>query len=196
MHAYQKAFFSLVVPLYLSACVTSKEADVKVSKSPSEDRDFDQALEKATRHRTIFKDFETRYVIDVTYLSPEFRSSFAKRLDEIYKRGEIELGQFGQKAGFFVSLHSFDETRTDLSNNQHWSVYLKTNTGNVKPMLIKPLFDKERWRAFFPSVNMWTQDFLVIFDIPSIDTDTPKLVEKNPVTVIFANADAQMELVW
>jgi hypothetical protein len=179
-----------------SACTHFNAADVTVAKEPSEDQDFDAALEKASRNRTVSKDFETRFMIHATYLSPEFRAAFAKRLEEVYKRNDVELGEAGQKAGFFVSIQSFDETRTDLTNNQHWTIQLKTREGVIRPILIKPLLDKERWRAFFPSVDTWSKDFIVVFDIPSIDANAAKLVEKTPVTVTFANADAQVELTW
>lgn len=186
----------ILLAFAMGGCVYARETDVKVAASPMEDDAFDKALRKATQKRSVFNDFETRYEISATYLSPEFRGAFAKRLEDVYKRADVELGEIGQKAGFFVSLQSFDDTRTDLTNNQHWTILYASKEGTVRPILIKRLYDKERWRAFFPSVDHWSHDYLVVFDVPSIDANAPKLVEKTAVTVTFANADAQVELTW
>jgi hypothetical protein len=186
----------LVLASSFTACVHSKESDIRLTEPPTEDKAFDQALEKATKTRPVFNNFETRFVLTAVYISPEFRTAFTNRLEKVYEKSNVELGEIGPKAGFLVSLQVFDDTRADLTNPQHWTVALKTKDGPIRPLLIKPLADKERWRAFFPSINQWSHDFLVVFDVPGVDANTPKLVEKSPVNVTFANADARVDLTW
>lgn len=192
----QKILSSWLVAFCVVGCVHSKEADVTITESPTEDQSFDKALEKAAKTRSVFSDFETRFILTAIYISPEFRAAFSKRLEKVYKKSDVELGEIGSKAGFVVTLQVFDDTRADLTNPQHWTVLLNREDGPVRPILIKPLADKERWRAFFPSINQWSHDFLVVFDAPGVDANTPKLVEKSPVSVTFANADAQIALTW
>ena len=180
----------------LPGCISSVESDVDVTDSPKEDHDYSRALEKATQERTVFKDFETRYRVTATYLSPEFRAAFGQRLERVYKKGEAHFEEANQKAGFFVSIHSPDEDRTDLANPLHWTVLLDSKDGPLKPVLVKRLNDKERWRAFFDGVTSWTTEYLIVFDAPSINANSPDLVEKTNVGLTFANADAQVNLVW
>jgi hypothetical protein len=191
-----KILFSWLFAFFLVACVHSKESDVTITESPTDDLSFDQALQKAAKTRSVFSDFETRFILTAVYISPEFRAAFSKRLEKVYKKSDVELGEIGSKAGFLVTLQVFDDTRADLTNPEHWTVLLDSEGGPVRPILIKPLADKERWRAFFPSINQWSHDFLVVFDVPGVDANTPKLVEKSDVSLTFANADAQVALTW
>lgn len=179
-----------------SACVTSVESDIQVADAPEDDEAYAAAFDKATKSRSVFKDFEKRYHVTTTYLSPEFRSAFSERLNRVYKTGAGEFEEANAKAGFFVSLNAPFEERTDLANPQHWSVLMKTDSGLIKPVLIKKLSDKERWRAFFSTVNTWTQEYLVVFDAPGVNPGAAELVEKTTINIVFANADGEVNLTW
>ncbi len=188
----------MLILLLLGGCVHNTEPDVKVAEAPAEDRTYAKALTKATIDRTIYKDFETRYIIGATYLSPAFRSALSGRLERVYKQGQVQLEEADSKAGFFITLHSPDEDRVDLTNPHHWTILLAQSgaTAPIKPIIVKRLDDKERWRALFPNVNEWTTEYLVIFDTPSVDANSPDLVAKSSISLTFANADAQVNLVW
>jgi len=189
--------FSLsLIPTLLLGCISNVESDVDVTPAPSEDGVYYDALDKATEERTVFKDFETRYRVTATYLSPEFRGAFAKRMESVYKRSDVLFEEADAKAGFFVSVHAPNEERTDLANPQHWSIFLASNEGPIRPVLVKRLSDKERWRAFFDSVTEWTTEYLIVFDVPSVNTNSPELVAKTAMNLTFANADAQVNLTW
>ena len=182
--------------LISTACVHSVEDDIDLTPTPSEDKDYAKALDKATQARIVYREFETRYQVTATYLSPEFRGAFSKRLERVYKKGETNFTEADQKAGFFVSIHSPDSDRTDLSNPEHWTVLLDSKEGPLKPILVKRLTDKERSRAFFESVNEWTTEYLIVFEAPSVNANSPDLVEKTHINLTFANADAQVSLTW
>lgn len=186
---------SLLAP---GACIHSTEAEIQLAKSPEEDGDYDKALSQATQKRIVNENFETRYDVTATYLSPQFRVAFAKRLEKVFKKGDIQLDEATQKAGFIVSLHTLIDDRSDLTNPHHWTVLLHAKNGEspIRPLVIKPLSDKERWRAFFPAIDFWSADFLVIFDSPSTDAKAANLVEKSPVKLSFSNADATVEMTW
>lgn len=193
-----KFCLALAFSLQLGGCVSSVEPDVDITPSPFEDKPYYAALTKATQVRTVFKDFETRSILAVTYLSPEFRSAFAERLERVYKVGERQFQEANDKAGFFVTVEvpDGDTDRTDLGDPHHWTLLMTTKDGPLKPVLIKRIGDKERWRAFFNTVNHWTSEYLVIFDVPSVNANSPQMVEKTPVRLMLANADAQVNLAW
>ena len=193
------AAVSLLAAASVTGCVTATETDVTTQPAPAEDPDYGPVLAKSTQARTIFKDFETRYMVSATYLSPEFRAAFARRLAKVYLQDRSAMfEEANAKAGFFVSIEtpSDIEDKGDLSNPQHWTVLLGDKQQPIKPILVKRLNDKERWRAFFPAVSPWTYDYLVVFDAPSVDPHSAELVEKTGVTLTFANADAKVELSW
>jgi hypothetical protein len=179
-----------------TACVSSIEPDVDITPSPDEDAPYAAALGKATQSRVVFKDFETRYRLSATYLTPEFRAAFAQRLERVFKQGHGQFDDVTGKSGFFVSLHAPENDRTDLTNPEHWSVLLQTGGATQKPVLIKKLSDKERWRPFFTTVDEWTSEYLVVFDAPAANPQSQALVEQNQITLTFANADAQVNLSW
>jgi hypothetical protein len=178
----------------LTGCIETRAEGVKVAEAPDEDAAWANALADATKSQVIFKDFETRYEVTATYLSPSFRGAFADRLTRVYKQGQGQFDEAGSKAGFFVSVHAPDSERTDLSNQAHWTILMNGKDGSLKPELIKKLDDKERWRAFFPTVTSWTTEYLIVFDTPA--TATSGLVDKVPVSLLIANADAQVTLSW
>lgn len=179
-----------------AGCVHSIESDVAIAPAPLEDSEYGEALTKATQARTVFKDFETRYQLTATYLSPAFRTAFSRRLERVYRSGHVEFEEAATKAGFFVSLQAPEGERTDLTNPRHWTVQLAGKDTPVQPILLKKLSDKERWRAFFPSVTEWTTEYLVVFDVPAVDTNSPQLVQPTNMGITFANADAQVTLSW
>jgi hypothetical protein len=197
-HPTLAAALALATTLGLGAagCVKSLESDVDLTPPPKDDGEYAAALAKATQARKVFKDFETRYEVSATYLSPEFRGAFTRRLERVYKKGQGEFEEAAAKAGFFVVLHAPENDRTDLTNPHHWTVQLATKDGPQQPILVKKLNDKERWRAFFPAVTQWTSEYLVVFDTPAVDANSPQLVEKTGVELTFANADAKVNLAW
>jgi hypothetical protein len=164
----KKLFVLLALSLAATGCISSVESDVNLTPAPDEDAEYNAALTKATKERTVFKDFETRYKVTATYLSPEFRAAFTRRLERVYKQGQVQFEEANAKAGFFVSMHAPGGERTDLTNPHHWSVLLASKDGPLKPVLVKRINDKERWRAFFPAVAEWTEEYLIVFDAPSV----------------------------
>lgn len=191
------AIVLLVLAALTTSCLSSIEPDIQLNPSPKEDGVYHQVLEKVTKSRVIFRNFENRYEITATYLSPEFRSAFAERLTRVFREAPMQLEEASDKAGFFVSISAPNDERIDLTNPHHWSIFLASANGSpIKPVLVKRLDDKERWRAFFDHVTDWTREYLIIFDAPSVNASSKDLVAKTPINLMFANADAQLSLNW
>ncbi len=185
-----------ILTLYVTGCVTTLDSDVEINPSVKQDSDYKTALQNATRDRKIFDNFETKYLVTATYLSPAFKTAFAKRIERVYKQDYGRFDETSGKAGFFIAIHAPETERIDLANPAHWSVFLESKGGMVKPVIIKKINDKERWRAFFPSVSEWTTEYLIVFDTPAVDTSSTQVVEKLNLALTLANADAQVRLEW
>jgi hypothetical protein len=179
--------------LMINGCVTG---NVNVHEAPAEDSDYYEVYEDSTREETVWKNFETRFKVQATNLSPRFRTAFTKRLERIYLQDTLKFGHDRGKVGFFVSLYAPDDDRTDLANDQHWSIILDDGGNKVKPAVIKRMNDKERWRAFFDGISQWTYEYLVVFDATNVDPNSPDLVEKKSIKLTFANADGKVALTW
>ncbi len=180
----------------LSHCVQSFESDISLTPSAKADKEYQVAFDKATKDRKVFANFETKYLVTATYLSPDFKTAFSKRLEKVYKQDIGRFDEAGGKAGFFVSIHAPESERIDLANPRHWTILLENKDGSAKPVLVKKINDKERWRAFFPSVSDWTSEYLIVFDTPAIETNSAQVVEKMNISLTLANADAQVKLDW
>ena len=203
-HPMRRSRATTCAPLLLLAaltvlatgCVTAMESDVHPATTPNEDHAYTKALTAATRQRTVYKDFETRYTVAATHLGPNFRSAFAARLARVYKMERTQFDEARTKVGFFVSLHMPGDGATDLENPQHWTVTLTSVGTSIRPTLVKKLTDKERWRAFFPAVNPWSVEYLLLFDAPAATAKSADLMAQPGLALSFANADGQVELVW
>lgn len=187
------SFLGLLSPW---SCVSSVEPDVSVALAPKEDHGYYDVFAKATKSRAVFKDFENRWQLTATYLSPEFRAAFADRLAKVYQNAPMQFDEASSKAGFFISIQAPADEVKDLSNPHHWSILLGPKGQSLRPVLVKRLDDKERWRAFFDTVSEWSTEYLIVFDAPSVTPNAKDLVAKTPISLTFANADAQVSLSW
>ena len=181
----------------LAGCVHSIEDDVTIASAPTEDDDYLGQLEKATKNRSVFKDFEKRYEVTATYFSPEFRKALNDRSRRVFLRELDPLKQGSGQATFMVSIYAPSDEKIEFDNEAHWTIQLDTGSAqSIRPLKVDRIQDKEHLRAFFSDVNEWTREYLLIFDVPAVNTDSPDLVEKTSMNLTFANADAKISLSW
>lgn len=189
-------FFSLLVAATTLSCVQTLSSNVDLNTPVEDDRPYMKSYDASTHTHKVIKDFETRYIITATYLSPDFRTAFAKRYEQLYKDPQPVLDEASGKAGFFVTFFSPTNDGYDLENTQLWNIQMEIRDQKLKPVLVRRLRDKERWTPFFADVSPWSKEYLVLFDTPSVTPSSPDLVEKNPITLNFANADAHVKFNW
>ena len=190
---------SPISPLVLSSCQTSPgNSTTKVEMLPTVEQDtkYEKAWRRASRSTTVYRDFETKYTIEATYLSPEFRSAFAERAERFAKSKLQFLEESSEKSGFFVTIFSPDSKVDDLADQEHWTIQFQDGEKMLRPAFIRRLADKERWKNFFPGVNRWSSEYMVVFDSPSRSTASKELAVENPVQVQFTNADADVTMRW
>lgn len=179
-----------------SGCVQTLSKSVEYNSPIDQDRKYYDILMRYTRDTKVFRNFETIYTVSATYLSPEFRALLAQRYEELFEQPQPVLEEATSKAGFFVSIYGPDRDTVDLTNNHLWSIFLQVKDQTIKPILVKRLSDKERWRPFFESIHPWSHEFLVLFDTASITPNDPSMVDKTSLTLTFASSDAKVHFNW
>lgn len=192
---YKKTLPLLILFITFFACIRTIDKEVALNSVVDEDRTYFKAHLNHTRDKHIVINFETRYTLAATYLSPEFRASFAARYTKLFNAPQPFLEEASNKLGFFITVFSPEDEGYDLTDNQLWSIQLVTKESTFKPVLVKRLHTKSRWEPFFKDVHKWSKEYLVLFDTPSLST-SEKLMEKNTLKLLVANADAQVNLSW
>jgi len=197
MRATVKWITFTAILLLTSACQTSG-ATTKVEMLPTIDQDdtYESALRKASRATTVTRDFETKYTIEATYLSPEFRTAFARRAERFTKNKMTILEEASNRSAFFVTIFSPDNRVDDLADQDHWTIQLVSGEKPLRPAFVRRLADKDRWKNFFPGVNRWSAEYMVMFDTPSRATDSPEMASQNQIQVQFTNPDADVTMTW
>ena len=94
-----KLFSAISILIFLLlGCTTSSNVDLQPSFK--EDDDYFKVYERNTKMQKVFKNFESKFAIEITYLSPEFRQAFSQRLKKLYLQDSPSLDEASTKAGF------------------------------------------------------------------------------------------------
>jgi hypothetical protein len=107
-----------------------------------------------------------------------------------------------QLAFFLLSLRGLwdptheDRDTVDLTNTNHWTLLFETKEGPVKPVLVKKITDKVRWRNFFETMSPWSFDYLVVFDRAAVNPNAENLVEKPITRLVMANGEGRIKMEW
>jgi hypothetical protein len=192
--------FPLLVGLALSgltSCVSSVDPGFEVSDPAHDDSEYYPKYKAATRGGDLIVKFDITYRVNATYLSPEFRSALVKRVEKLYLQDAGGAFQeASSKAGFIVTVYGLDRDTVDLANTNHWTLQFESKEGAVKPVLVKKISDKIRWRNFFETMTPWTTDYLVVFDRAAVNPNAENLVEKPMTRLTLANGVGKMQLDW
>jgi hypothetical protein len=151
--------------LVLTSCVSSPDPEVGIPLDASEDTPYYTVYQKVSADYEVIDNFSTKHQVHITHLTSEFRSALAQRYESVFNEPQPLLGEASQQTGFFVSLFAANNNLIDLSDTQVWNVQLETGGQSLKPSAIKHLKPKERWMPFFPSINVWSREYLVLFDL-------------------------------
>lgn len=197
MRTPAKVILSITVAALATAC-QSTGAQTKVELLPTVEQDdaYDGALRKASRATTVTRNFETKYTIEATYLSPEFRVAFARRAERFTKSKMTILEEASNRSAFFVTVFSPDNRVDDLADQDHWTIQMVSADKTLRPAFVRRLADKDRWKPFFPGVNRWSSEYMVMFDAPSRSTGNVELAAPSPVQVQFTSPEADVTMTW
>lgn len=189
---------SIIFAQFLTfSCVSSVDKGVEEHERPHEDGDYYRKYQSATRGGDIISKFEILYRIHATYLSPEFRNALVERMGKIYlEDAGAAFQEASAKAGFIVTVYGLDRDTVDLSNTGHWTILFENKEGPVKPVVVKKISDKVRWRNFFETITPWTQDYLVVFDKTAVNPNAETLVEKPMTRLTMSNGEGRIRMDW
>ncbi|MFK7873424.1 MAG: hypothetical protein AB8C84_09730 [Oligoflexales bacterium] len=189
-----KAIFILIT-LCVVGCVSNPtNTSVEIASSPIDDKTYQDIYESWTQDVQVYHHFDKIHFLTVTKLTPEFLAGFRHRYHTIYKQDPVALQDTSSRTAFFVSIEGPQSDILDISDRNQWSVYLKQQDIKSPPMAIRSLDEKERWKPFFPSINHWTKEFLILFDLPS--NESPQLLESTVSHLTLANSKASVILNW
>lgn len=188
-----KLLIGVFTALSLS-CASSQDSSVDLAEPVLEDGTYYDVYVKNTDSYKVMKDFQTKFHINVTILSGELRQAIASRYQKIYSENQSILGEATDKTGFFISLYVADEEQEDLRDQRLWNVFLETDEAKLPPILIKKLYKKARWETFFPAVNLWTHEYLILFDLPSPSSREPLLLKEKSRKFVVANGDGKVSI--
>ncbi|MFK7825358.1 MAG: hypothetical protein AB8G05_14480 [Oligoflexales bacterium] len=191
----------LILLVFVNSCshsptTSGSNVAIKLHPSLNDDYAYLEILEKDTRSTEVYDNFETKFHIHATYLSPQFRRAFDKRLSYLMKEAPFSLGEASSNTGFFISVFAPEDKRVNLNNQNLWTISMKNKNKKYFPTVVRALSDKERWEVFFSHVNKWSKEFIIMFDVPSITPQSPDLVAKDQLKLLLSNSDASVMMTW
>lgn len=193
------SFYVLGTGVILSSCMPFTQdstVEIKIQESVAEDKEYFQAYKMATRESKVYTDFETKVILYATYLTPDFKMAFHRRMQRIFDQAPPIFDRENKQSGFFVSIYAPDEEKVKLNDADLWSAVMVLNGQKYLPIRVQKLEDKERWKTYFHKVNGWSHEYLVLFDIPAVDPNSEKMLKKVDVELTLSNPDVQILMKW
>lgn len=175
------------------ACESTDELSSPQTRAKYDEAYYSSYKDK-TRSTTVYDNFKTRVTVNATLLSRAFNNQLQERLGKMYETQEIGLTEQVTGTGFFVTIYASNGDFLDLSNEDNWNVFIEKSGTKEKPFKIEKINNKSKWKAFFPSVNKWTEEYLVLFNSPNqIDENlsTPESIQ-----LVLASPDSKIKLAW
>lgn len=194
---FYTAFSLALLNLGTSSCISSDANKAEVKNVPEPNSSYSETLEKMTRNTTLYDHFETRFSVSITYLSPDFYSKMNDRHQEVFLTQDEALSQNSTKLGFFVTIYTADSERMRLDLPDEWNISLKTKESEepVRPLIVKKIREKAKFKLFFPSIHNWSKEFLILFDQPPPSL-SEKLVDSQVLQLTIAGTQGQARLSW
>jgi hypothetical protein len=85
--------------------------------------------------------------------------------------------------------------RLDLPDE--WNITLKVgeDSTGIRPLFIKKVREKAKFKLFFPSIHSWSREFIILFDQAPISL-SEKLVEEQSLELTIAGTQGQAVFRW
>lgn len=184
--------------MHLVGCVSSSDKKIELNESPEDDKVYFKALEKATRSADVYHNFETEYKVKATLFSADFKAALRERHKNILLLDSSAFEETSNKLGFLISIFAPETSTIELDNKSHWTIVSSSgNSQNLKPIMLRKIDDKTRWKNYFHYINKWTHEWLVVFDAPTVQSPSEQqLVEAQKTTLTLATGTAKMTLNW
>jgi hypothetical protein len=172
-----------LVPLFilLTGCLSSLEPEVAYPLEAHKDKPYFQVYEAASVQYDVIHNFETKFKAHITRVTPAFQEALTQRYAHIWNETQPLMQEASEKTAFFVTIYTANSELQNVADTELWNIQLQVAGQTFKPSTIKKLKPKERWQPFFPEINLWSLEFLILFDRqPDNGTDPMKLILSSP----------------
>ncbi len=163
--AFSKILAVACLSLSLTGCLSTIDSTALQTPKPVlEDPAYNKIYKESSQDFEFVDKFVTKYKVHITQLNANFRQALATRHEQIFLEPQPLLTEASQKTAYFVSIYSQNSRLKDLRDERLWSIQLRTGSSVLKPSAIQTIDPKERWVAFFPEINTWSSEYLILFD--------------------------------
>lgn len=178
-----------------AGCVTTNDIQIEHQEDAPSNPAYDEAMHKASKHQTIYRDFETKYAVTVSYFSKEFTAAFQQRATQVFMQQSTILEKYHQHHVFFISIYVPTASYFDLTDTKLWTIKLRCGQQDFTPVEIVAIKEKKHkayWQSFFPYISSWSKEYLVPFAHEAGSDPCRQL----PLEMVMANVDAKVTMTW
>lgn len=184
--------------LLLCSCLhkeSGKISDISARAIPDIDENYKRVYKRYSRKTQVIDNFETKLIAQMTLLGSDLRQIMSDRYASIFNEVDPILTGASNQTGFFVSIfvpHQY----VDLSDNETWKIHLSKGEEKFSPVIIKKLSQKDKWKIFFPEINTWSKEFLVVFNETAPRGSEQRLVNQEPVKLTISSIYGIVAASW
>ena len=180
---------SLLVGLLigLGSCATTNNKNASVVESPFYDKSYYPVYECHTKDYDVIENFFTNFTVSTTMIDDEFYKAFSERSEKIFQEKSFNLIVKPKQISYFISIYSPDRSALSIQNKSMWNIYLNLNGKKIRPERFKRMRPKSHWAKFFPTINFWSKEFLIAFDLPDAN------ISKKDVELVMAGPKGQIK---
>lgn len=186
---------SLAAALLMTGCVSPHgpgKGRVEANTTIAQDDSYLSAVEAFTERYEVINHFKTDNIIQVTLLHPRLVRRISKRHKALFQDEKEVFPSATDKFSFVVSLYSRDDDASDLKDKNYWNVQIMSRGTAYEPVITQELKEKSRWTPFFPHIQAWSREYLVVFDVPLVDGDKAALVKPAVTTLKISSATGKI----
>ena len=200
-----KKCFWLVVAILLVSCFgcTYFKGYVEIVKDEGISKEYLNVLDKWTRDKTVYSQFETRVRIAATYKNAEFNKAYLSEYSRIYSltepekrsKEEILTDLSSEFTEFLFYAYTPDKDSNDFDRwDSIWTIFLLDEEGNrIYPVEVRkikkitPLI-----KEFYPYINKYYGMFYSLKYPPFSLTEG----DSKHLKLVFASVLGRVELEW
>ena len=175
----------------IASCTHLQQSTVDFFESPEGDQSYAKVYKENTRESKVFKDLETELFLHITYISPTFEEALKTRGERILSKAKPLPIKNVNKRVFFVSAFSPNEENIDFKTDNLLDIHLKVAGSKLFPEEIIELEEKKKWKLFFPYINQWTREFIIVFNKEQENPLPPGSIHFN-----LSNGNSLISLKW
>ncbi len=179
---------------FAASCITRDDAVVTESHEfKHSEKKYRAIIKEKTKKATLYVDFETRVKVGVVHLDEQLMGTVKNRAIENYGVDKISalLGPMnsGEKV-FLISVFSksWDD---DLKGSPNWHIELDQSNQKFAPKDITRLNQKDFLASFFDSVDNWSTEYLLRFDVSGDNQ-----LESGPFALKVSHTDGRVIVGW